>query len=201
MKLIELMEEDEIRDQITRQVEMSYIIHNDDEADETLAQMLWAKRKIEENKALVKKKAEMLKAQLQDYERRLNGGLEVYLENRQHDLEAYLNSRLEGNKGSLKLFHGTASLKEDVGRTEVDDEEGLIKWLKQGGHADCVSVKESVSKTNLKKAFKKDRSGQYFVDEHGDVIQGVHVEKEAGLQLKISAPRTRAAQEVEKGAA
>ena len=201
MKLIELMEEDEIRDRIERQAEMPYAIHNDDEADETLAQMLWAKQKIEENKALVKKKAEALKAQLQDYERRLNGGLEVYLENRQHDLEMYLGSRLEGRKGSLKLFHGTASLREDAGRTEVDDEEALIKWLKSNGHEDCVSTKESVAKTNLKKAFKKDRTGRYFIDNHGDVIQGVHVDKEEGLQLKIAASRTAKTQEVEKGAA
>ena len=109
---------------------------------------------------------------------------------------------MEGRKGSLKLFHGTASLKEDAGRTEVDDEEALIRWLKNNGHEDCVSTKESVAKTNLKKTFKKDKSGHYFVDDHGDVIQGVHVDKEEGLLLKIAPPRTRAAEtEVEKGAA
>lgn len=206
MKLIELMEEDEIRERIERQAQadMPCVINNDEEADDTLAQMLWAKRKIEENKELVKKKAEQLKLQLQDYEKRLNGGLEMYLENRQHDLEAYLARKLDGCKGSLKLFHGTASLREDTGRTAVDDEAGLVKWLKNHGHEDCISTKESVAKTNLKKAFKKDRTGKYFVDEHGDVIQGVHVDKEEGLMLKIAPPRTRAtepAQEVTKGAA
>ena len=191
MKLIELMEEDEIRDRIERQAEMPYAIHNDDEADETLAQMLWAKRKIEENKELVKKKAEMLKAQLQDYEKRLNGGLEYYIEARQPELEAYLAKRLEGRKGSLKLFHGTASLKEDAGRTAVDDEEMLIKWLKNHGHEDCIATKESVAKTAVKKAFTKDKSGHYFLDEHGDVIQGIHIDKEEGLLLKISEPRLK----------
>ena len=201
MKLIEFMDEDEIRSDIDRQAELPYIIHNDDEADNVLAQMLWARQKIEENKEKVKAKAEQLKLQLQDYEHRLNGGLEVYLDNRQHDLETYLNRKLEGRKGSLKLFHGTASLREDTGRTAVDDEAGLIKWLKNNGHEDCISTKESVAKTNLKKTFKKDRTGRYFIDDHGDVIQGVHVDKEEGLQLKIAAPRTAKTQEVEKGAA
>lgn len=191
MKLIELMEEEEIRACMEQEAESRYAIHNDDEADEVLAQMLWAKRKIEENKELVKKKAEILKAQLQDYEKRLNGGLEYYLEARQPELEAYLAKRLEGRKGSLKLFHGTASLKEDAGRTEVDDEEALIKWLKNNGHADCIATKESVAKTAVKKAFTKDKSGRYFLDEHGDVIQGIHIDKEEGLLLKISEPRTK----------
>lgn len=191
MKLIELMEEEEIRACMEQEAEGRYAIHNDDEADEVLVQMLWAKRKIEENKELVKKKAEVLKAQLQDYEKRLNGGLEYYLEARQPELEAYLAKRLEGRKGSLKLFHGTASLKEDAGRTAVDDEEALIKWLKNNGHADCIATKESVAKTAVKKAFTKDKSGRYFLDEHGDVIQGIHIDKEEGLLLKISEPRTK----------
>lgn len=190
MKLIELMEEEEIRACMDKEAEGRYAIHNDDEADEMLAQMLWAKHKIEENKELVKMKAEVLKAQLQDYEKRLNGGLEYYLEARQPELEAYLAKRLEGRKGSLKLFHGTASLKEDAGRTAVDDEEGLIKWLKNHGHEDCITTKESVAKTAVKKAFVRDKSGRYFLDEHGDVIQGIHVDKEEGLLLKISEPRT-----------
>ena len=199
MKLIELMDEDEIRAGIDAATERGLKIHNDDEADEAIAQMIWAKKKIEDNKALVKKKAEQLKLQLQDYERRLNGGLEYYIENRQKDLEAYLNDKLQGRKGSLKLFHGTISLKEDPGRTEVDDEDGLMKWLKEHGHAGCISVKESVSKTEIKKTFKKDASGRYFVDESGNVIQGVHVDKEAGLQLKLTLPRVKS--EEKKGAA
>lgn len=191
MKLIELMEEEEIRACMEQEAEGKYAIHNDDEADAVLAQMLWAKRKIEENKEIVKKKAEELKAQLQDFEKRLNGGLEYYLEARQPELEAYLAKRLEGQKGSLKLFHGTASLKEDAGRTVVDDEEELIKWFKNNGHEDCITTKESVSKTSMKKAFKKDKSGRYFIDDNGDVIQGIHIDKEEGLLLKISEPRTK----------
>lgn len=101
MKLIELMDEDEIRAGIDAATERGLKIHNDDEADEVIAQMIWAKKKIEDNRALVKKKAEQLKLQLQDYERRLNGGLEYYLENRQKDLEAYLNDKLQG----LSLIH------------------------------------------------------------------------------------------------
>lgn len=198
MKLIELMDEDEIRAGIDTATERGLKIHNDDEADEVIAQMIWAKKKIEDNKALVKKKAEQLKLQLQDYERRLNGGLEYYLENRQKDLEAYLNDKLQGHKGSLKLFHGTASLKEDPGRTAVDDEDSLIKWLKANGHAGCIATKESVSKTEIKKAFKKDASGRYFVDGDGNIIQGIHVDKEEGLQLKLTLPRVKPE---EKGAA
>lgn len=198
MKLIELMDEDEIRAGIDAATERGLKIHNDDEADEVIAQMIWAKKKIEDNRALVKKKAEQLKLQLQDYERRLNGGLEYYLENRQKDLEAYLNDKLQGHKGSLKLFHGTASLKEDPGRTAVDDEDELIKWLKANGHASCIATKESVSKTEIKKTFKKDASGRYFVDGDGNIIQGIHVDKEEGLQLKLTLPRVKPE---EKGAA
>lgn len=200
MKLIELMDEEEIRAGIDATAERGVTaIHNDEEADEALSKMLWAKAKIEENNKIVKEKAEQLKAQLEDYRKRLNGGLEYYLENRQHDLEIYLNSKLQGRKGSLKLFHGTASLKEDPGRTTVDDEASLITWLKKNGHAGCISTKESVSKTEVKKTFRKDPSGRYFLDEDGNVIEGVHIDKEEGLQLKISLPRLQT--EDAKGAA
>ena len=73
MNLIELMEDEEIKDRITSEAEENVVIHNDDEADEVLAQMLWANEKIAGNRALVKKKAQELKEALAAYERRLNG--------------------------------------------------------------------------------------------------------------------------------
>ena len=42
MKLIELMDEDEIRAGIDAATERGLKIHNDDEADEVIAQMIWA---------------------------------------------------------------------------------------------------------------------------------------------------------------
>ncbi len=200
MNPIELMDEDEIMESIAADEDRALAIQNDDEADEVLSQILWAKRKIEENNELVKRKAAELKLLLMNYEERLNGSLKHYAENRSKDLEAYATKKLENQKGSVKLFHGTVSMREDAGRTEVDDEESLIRWMKQTGHGDCVTVKESLSKTALKKAFKKDPSGRYFVDEDGNIIQGVHIAKEEGLQLRITEAKPKKA-EVLKGAA
>lgn len=200
MRLLELMDDEEIMESIKTDEDRALAIHNDDEADEVLSQILWAKHKIEENNELVKQKAAELKLLLMNYEERLNGPLKHYAENRSKDLEAYATKKLENQKGSVKLFHGTVSMREDAGRTEVDDEEELIRWMKQTGHTDCVTVKEALSKTALKKAFKKDPSGRYFVDENGDVIQGVHIAKEEGLQLRITEAKPKKA-EVVKGAA
>ena len=195
MNLIELMEDEEIRDRVTSKAEENVVIHNDDEADEVLAQMIWATEKIAGNKALVKKKAQQLKEALVTYEKRLNGSLERYLENRQRDLEMYLNSRLDGGKGSIKLFHGTVSMREDTGRTVIDDEDAVIQYLKSSGHENCITVKESVSRTALKKAFRKDPSGRCFLDEDGNILQGAHIDKEEGLHAAIRPAKIRKVQE------
>lgn len=190
MELLELIDTDKMYEDIKENpsaAEKYERVHTDEEADDVLARVIWAQKKICENDELVKKKKEQLQKLLKDYEARLNGGLKTYLENQQVTLRNYLDEKLNGKKGTVKLLHGNIRLKEDNGKTMFDDENLVIQYLQNRNMEDaCVSIKKTIRKTDFKKLFKKDPSGHYFVDEDGQVIHGVHIEKEDGLQLGIT---------------
>lgn len=195
MNLLEFMDEAELNDMMRADESAAPIenaINDDEEADEVLSKILWAKDKIEANKKLIEKKKEDIGRMLQDYERRLNGGYENYLDNLNIQLETYLRYKLNNKKGTLKLLHGNVRLKEDPGVTKFDDEAEVLRYLEDNALEEfCVTTKKSIRKTDFKKLFKKDDSGKYFTDNDGNIIHGVHIEKE-GLKLSITPAKKEA---------
>lgn len=190
MELLHFMSPEEIQYSMAEDEEKDVTPLTEDEADDILAKILWARRKIEENNKDIKQKKEEMKVLLENYEKRKNQGLRNYIESQAGPLQAYAQNALKNKKGTLHLLHGDLRLKEDIGTTEFDDEEAVLRFIKEKGLEEkCVSVRESVRKTDFKKLFKKDPSGHYFVDDEGNVIHGVHIQKEDGLQLSIMPSR------------
>ena len=191
LKLFELLSENELEDDFefvnAGENQMAFALMSDDDADDALARILWAKSQLDKNNEIIARKKKQLQLQLEDYEKRLNGKLETYQKYYSELLNDYLVKKLDNKKGTVKLLHGNARLKEPSVSTEFDDEKVLIQYLKDNNLYDkCISVKESVRKTDLKKLFQKDNSGSYFVDDSGNVVPGVHLNKEEGLQLAIT---------------
>lgn len=165
-------------------------LKDDNEADDCLGRILWAQQKLADNEALVKAQKERLMAQLMDYEHRLNNRLRNYMAYQKDLLKEYLESKFgEGKTGTLPLFNGNAQLKKPSESLAIDDEETVVSWLKANGFNNAINTKETVKKTEAKKLFKKDKSGQFLVDGDGNVIQGMHIEKADGPQLAVSAPK------------
>lgn len=189
--LLEVMSDKDIEKQVVSEETIIPAFDNDDDADEALAKVLWAKNKIEENEKLVKaKKAELMEA-LADYEQRLNNGLRNFVAYRSEQLRTYALSKLKGKKGTYPLFHGGIQLKEDAGSVEIEDEAVLIEYLKRSGlFEQCVKVEPKVNKTKFKGLFEKDESGHYFKGKDGSIIQGVHIDKKDGLQVNLTKPKT-----------
>lgn len=174
LKNLDLMEDEDFLEEVN---DDSFIpmLKSDDEADDALAKIIWAKKKVEENNQKIKKKKEELEKMLGDYEKRLNKNLKSYIDYQSALLRGYLKDN-KGNK-TLKLFHGNVRVRKPSESLTIDDENMLVNWLKEAGYKDCIKVKEAISKTNLKKAFKKDPSGEYLIDDSGNVIHGVHFER------------------------
>lgn len=169
-------------------------LKNNDEADDCLGRILWAQEKLAENEATVKARKEQLLAQLTDYEHRLNNRLRSYLSYQQEMLKEYLVAHFgEGETGTLPLFNGNAQLKKPSESLAIDNEDAVVAWLKANGFESAINTKETVKKTEAKKLFKKDGSGQYLVDGDGNIIQGLHIEKADGPQLVVSAPKVNKA--------
>ena len=172
-------------------------LKDNNEADECLGRILWAQETIAKNDELVKEKKAQLLAQLEDYDRRLSGRLRNYLAYQQAILKAYLYAHFGKDEngsqktGTLPLFNGNVRLKAPSESLVVDDEDAAVKWLKENGFNDAVIIKESVKKSDAKKLFKRDESGRYLLDKEGNVIHGMHIDKEDGLQLAITAPKDK----------
>lgn len=167
------------------------------EADEALAKLIWAKKKIEEADEKIKAKKQQLQEQLQEYERRLKSNIENYASLQSDLLYAYLENKLkdrDGNvkKGSIKLFNGTIGLKEPRGSVVIEKgkENNLVELLKQLGKSQCINIKETVYKDEISKTFKLDPSGHYFMTDNGDIIQGIEYQKPDKLQLSVTKPKT-----------
>lgn len=193
MHLIELMSDEELKQDVnnTNEVASIFVLNSEDDADECLSKILWADKKLEENSRLIEKKKKQLDELLKDYENSLNSKLENYRSIQEDLLREWMISKFGNTKKSAKLLHGTVRMKEDAGRTAVDDEGQLIGFIKANDLQDkCVTVKETVRKSDFKKLFEKDPSGHYFVDKNGNIIPGVHIDKSDDLQLSIRPAKT-----------
>lgn len=193
MHLIELMSDEELKQDVnnTNEVAPIFVLNSEDDADECLSKILWADKKLEENSKLIEKKKKQLDELLKDYENSLNSKLENYRSIQEDLLREWMISKFGNTKKSAKLLHGTVRMKEDAGRTAVDDEGQLIGFIKANDLQDkCVTVKETVRKSDFKKLFEKDPSGHYFVDKNGNIIPGVHIDKSDDLQLSIRPAKT-----------
>ena len=193
MHLVELMSDEELKQDVedTNEIEPVFVLNTEDDADECLSKILWAKKKLEENNKLIEKKKKQLDELLKNYEKSLNSKLENYRSIHEDLLREWMINRFGNTKKSAKLLHGTVRMKEDTGRTAVDDEGQLIGFIKANNLQDkCVTIKESVRKSDFKKLFEKDQSGHYFVDKAGNIIPGVHIDKSDDLQLSICPTKT-----------
>lgn len=193
MHLIELMSDEELKQDVnnTNEVAPIFVLNSEDDADECLSKILWADKKLEENSKLIEKKKKQLDELLKDYENSLNSKLENYRSIQEDLLREWMISKFGNTKKSAKLLHGTVRMKKDAGRTAVDDEGQLIGFIKANDLQDkCVTVKETVRKSDFKKLFEKDPSGHYFVDKNGNIIPGVHIDKSDDLQLSIRPAKT-----------
>lgn len=180
MKILDFVDDDELMEEVK---DNSFIpmLKTEDEADEALAKIIWARKKIAGNEVKVKKKKEELQKLLADYEKRLNKSLESYLSYQSSLLKGYIESQ---DSKTLKLFHGNVRIKKPAESLSIDDENSLLLWLKETGCKSCIKTKETISKTELKKTFKKDPSGDFLVDSAGNVIHGAHFERgEESLQI------------------
>lgn len=193
MHLIELMSDEELKQDVNNINEVApiFVLNSEDDADECLSKILWTDKKLEENSKLIEKKKKQLDELLKDYENSLNSKLENYRSIQEDLLREWMISKFGNTKKSAKLLHGTVRMKEDAGRTAVDDEGQLIGFIKANDLQDkCVTVKETVRKSDFKKLFEKDPSGHYFVDKNGNIIPGVHIDKSDDLQLSIRPAKT-----------
>ena len=190
MNILELMNETEIEKEVAT-IDFPHVI-SEDEADETLARILWAESKIKENEKIVKEKKEELMNMLVNYEKRLNDNLRNYAANQRNNLNLFLREKLRDkdgniNTGTVKLFHGNIRLKKPSESMGIDDEERAIAWLKENGYGATLKNKVTISKTEAKKLFKKDEFGQYYVDKNNNIIPGIHVELSSNdLELAIT---------------
>lgn len=68
---------------------------------------------------------------------------------------------------------------------EYKDEQATLEWLKQNKKTDLINVKESVKKTEVKKAFQ--RHHDVLIDnETGEVVPGVSVEeREDSIKINV----------------
>lgn len=197
VKLFELLPEEDIEDDVNfvsgEKEQFGFNLETDDDADDAMARILWAKSEINKNNALIDKKKKELQKQLDDYEKRLNCKLENYGSYYSELLRTYMLKKFDNKKGTLKLFHGNVRLKEPSATTEFDDEKALLDYIKSNNlQSKCVTVKESVRKTDLKKLFDKDKSGLYFVDANGDIVPGVHINKDEELKISITPAKVSA---------
>lgn len=188
MNIVDLMEDKDLMkevDECNESKDDSTLIHSDDEADEVLGRIIWARKKLDNAEKVYKKKEVMLKEQLDNYKHRLMDGLKSYEEYQSATLQDYLARKFNNKKGSVKLLHGNARLSEHPESVVIDDEEALMKYIAEHKLKACVKVKAVPQKTLIKKALQKDNSGHYFVNGE-DIVPGVHIEKEPGFKLGIT---------------
>ena len=153
-------------------------LESDAQADRFLSMYKLKQRKIIENNEALKAARERYKNHFERLERRLNSELERSCEFYKSKLEEYAITKLNGEKGSIKLLNGTIAMKKPQAEISYDEEK-VVAWLRAHGQEQFVNM--SIKKSDLKKASKKDGMVQKIGDE---IIDGIaYTEKPLAFSL------------------
>ena len=121
---------------------------------DTLEKASWVVDKIAQKETLIQKytrlKTEYLSRINQWYEDNTKGLL-ADIDNLQEMIRPYAYREvLKIDKKSLKLPQGTIQFRKSEA-VQIEDEQALIRWLKENNYESAVNIKESASKTEVKK--------------------------------------------------
>ena len=167
------------------------LIVSEDEADDILGKVNWAKAKLQENSEKVARKKEAMLQRLDDYEHELNDSLENYISWQESRLEAFARNQLKNRKGSVKLLNGSIQLKKPTIKYDYTNVEDTIKWLKAHGFNECIRVKEELDKTSLKSKFADTNEAVTSMVYNGETIPGVTLSLAKDPVFSISIPKKK----------
>ena len=117
-------------------------------ADWTVHRILRLQSQANEIRELAKRRKAELDARVEAITNALENEIEFFT----GPLRAWAEESLKNEKKrSIKLLSGTVGLRKTPERTEIEDEDALIAWLKQTNHTEAIKTKETILKTELKK--------------------------------------------------
>lgn len=181
---IELQIADEaILEQVEHQID-AFVIDNDAKAE-------WAIKKIKGEEEETNRYIAVCELMIQEYSLKIEKAKER-LENRTSYLKSQLYRyfhqiphRETKTQSSYRLPSGTLKLKHQQPEFQRD-EEVLVKWLKDRGRLDLVTVVEKAKWADLKKSITV--AGDVVVDpETGEIVEGIQVvERTSVFEVEIT---------------
>lgn len=134
---------------------------------------------------IIKKQKEYLKEQdgyvknerlkIDTYEKRVKEEAEKTINYMKFLLSQYLKKRREENpKYNIETMEGTVYLKKPQAKWTYENEEEILKFLKENEYTDLIKVKESID-TDIKNKFKV--VGNQVVTEDGEIVPFITVDK------------------------
>lgn len=93
--------------------------------------------------------------------------------------EYYMKLRNENPKAKLNTPYGKVTSRKSK-KWNYQNEEEILKYLKENEYSDLIRVKEDINKAELKKVFKDGVN-----KETGEVLPGVEIKEEESISVKV----------------
>ncbi|RXI50666.1 hypothetical protein DP130_01480 [Clostridium tetani] len=93
--------------------------------------------------------------------------------------EYYMKLRSENPKAKLNTPYGKVTSRKSK-KWNYQNEEEILKYLKENEYSDLIKVKEDINKAELKKMFKDGVN-----KETGEVLPGLEIKEEESISVKV----------------
>lgn len=93
--------------------------------------------------------------------------------------EYYMKLRSENPKAKLNTPYGKVTSRKSK-KWNYQNEEEILKYLKENEHSDLIKVKEDINKAELKKVFRDGVN-----KETGEVLPGIEIKEEESISVKV----------------
>lgn len=153
--------------------QQGFVIDDDSKADWALSKISQYKKKIEENNLLAEEKI----YKIESWNKQVNDEAQQSVDYFQSLLAEYAETiRKENPKfKTLKLPSGRIRYKKQQPKWHYKDDE-VVEALKDAGMTDYIKVKETPSKSDIKKAFVVS-DGKVINPDTGEIVTGIEVEE------------------------
>lgn len=165
------MELNKFLDEQEEVTQAGFVVDTDEKANWALRKIKQFKEQQKENNALADAEIEKINAWAKQENEKAQQSIDYF----QGLIAAFALKKRETDPKfkSMKLPNGRIRFKKQQPKWNYDDEK-VVKALKDAGLQDFIKVKESPSKTDIKKAFDV-QDGKVVVPDTGEILDGVEV--------------------------
>lgn len=169
--------EEELLNEIEKEIPQNNGIHDDEYADWTIEKIKFLQSELERKKMIVENKKAILDEWFEKEKKDIDNKISFYTARLQEYFDSLDPKVLKKSKTQVSYSLPSGKLKKVLEKEDFEKEdEELLKWLKNNNYTDFIKVKESIDWAKLKGNIEVN-NGKAVLKDTGELIDSIKVIK------------------------